>query len=392
MGIRKEVVFLIIKNKKMKKPLIASLAILLSTSCTGRQDTGTQGIYPSQGEQSKNHEMEKVTTTNQWERLIMMPFKNDQGTVIVEMPFPPSWEFHRRHEHGSPHITGPNNTRVIDYPSRSFVYSHSPQLQQVYWQNGKPMRPVPSSIDELIQQDFVPWGDQNGLRFVRHYEIPEIAQIDNWYDDQLFKVAPPRKQINAYGTEWVRDNGDPFFLLIRFNETEMLETISWSYFCTSLEAERDHYERAKQQLVFGIANAHYNPGPIMDFNRAEAERANQSWAAFNRRMAENQAAFQAQQRDFVNRSNAINESIMSGWRAQNEANDIAHERFVDAIAERTNTVNTATGTYQKVESGYNQYWMNSDGKYISTHSHSYDPNLDEALNSRNWDNLKEINR
>lgn len=169
-------------------------------------------------------------------------------------------------------------------------------------------------------------------------------------------------------------------------------TLTWSYFCSSLEAESGHYERAKKQLIFGIANAHYNPEPIMAHNKTEMQKTNQSWAAFNQRMAANQAAFQAQQRDFVNRSNAINEPIMNGWKERDAASDAAHERFVDVITERTHTVNTATGTQQKVESHYNQYWMNSEGKYISTNSHDYDPNLDERLNNQRWDKLKEVKR
>ncbi|HTO35748.1 MAG TPA: hypothetical protein VLZ72_05890, partial [Flavobacterium sp.] len=121
------------------------------------------------------------------------------------------------------------------------------------------------------------------------------------------------------------------------------------------------------------------------------QKVNQSWAAFNQKMATNQAAFQAQQRDFVNRSNAVNDAIMSGWKERDRASDKSHERFVDAITERTNTVNTTTGTHQKVESGYNQYWMNSDGKYISTNSHTYDPNLDNNMNNQNWQKLEEVN-
>lgn len=335
---------------------------------------------------------DKTAGGNDWERLEMLPFNDNTGRVIVSMPFPSSWKLHKGTSHGEPHITGPRGTRVIDYPGQSFTYSDNPQLQQIHWQSGRPMRPMPNSIDELIQQDFVPWGNQNGLQFVTHYEIPEIAKIDNWYDDQLFKVAPPQKQIHAIGTEWQKSNGDPFFLLIRLNATEMLGTLTWSYFCSSLESQKDHYEQAKKQLIFGIANAHYNPEPIMEYNRMEAEKVNQSWAAFNKRMAQNQAAFQAQQRDFVNRSNAINDAIMSGWRERNNASDIAHERFVDGITERTNTINTTTGTYQKVESGYNQYWMNSDGKYISTNSHTYNPNLDENLNHQKWDELKEVKK
>ena len=377
----------------MKQLLIISGMVLFSVgSCIEHGQKADREIAKDAEEGEKTvQDTDKTTAGDKWERLVMVPFKDNKGQVIVEMPFPSSWKMHGKVSSGEPHITGPKGTKVIDYPMQSYMYSSDPQLQQIYSQNGQQMRPMPG-IDELIRQDFVPWGNQNGLQFVSHHEIPEIARIDNWYDDQLFKVASPKKEIRAIGTEWKKSNGDPFFLLIRLNATEMMGTLTWSYFCSSLESRNDYYEQAKMQLIFAIANAYYNPEPIMEYNRMEAEKVNQSWSAFNKRMADNQAAFQAQQRDFVNRSNAVNDAIMGGWRERNNASDIAHERFVDAITERTNTYNSATGTYQKVESGYNQYWMNSDGKYISTNSHTYDPNLDEALNKQQWDKLKEVKR
>lgn len=377
----------------MKQLLIMSGIVLFSMgSCIERGHKSDREVANDTEEgEATVRGTEKAAAGDRWERLVMVPFKDNKGQVIVEMPFPSSWKLHGKVSSGEPHITGPKGTKVTDYPLQSYMYSTDPQLQQIYWQNGQQMRPMPG-IDELIRQDFVPWGNQHGLQFESHHEIPEIARIDNWYDDQLFKVASPKKEIRAIGTEWKKSNGDPFFLLIRLNATEMMGTLTWSYFSSSLESRKDYYEQAKKQLIFAIANAYYNPEPIMAYNRMEAEKVNQSWSAFNKRMADNQAAFQARQRDFVNRSNAVNDAIMEGWQERNNASDIAHERFVDAITERTNTYNSATGTYQKVESGYNQYWMNSDGKYISTNSHTYDPNLDEALNKQQWDKLKEVKR
>ncbi len=375
----------------MKQILISLGIASISMACTEPgQKADTQDVTYAEEEVETLQNVEKASANNNWERMVMVPFKDDKGRVIVSMPFPSSWTLQQQKQPGKPHITGPKGIKVIDYPYQSFMYSPDPQLQQIYWQSGNQMRPMPNSVDELIQQDFVPWGNQNGLQFVRHYEIPEIARIDNWYDDQLFKVAPPQKKISAIGTEWKKTNGDPFFLLIRLNASQTAGMLIWGYFCSSMESRKDYYELAKKQLIFGIANAYYNPEPIMEYNRIEMQKVNQSWAAFNKRMAESQAAFQAQQRDFVNRSNAINDAIMSGWKERNNASDIAHEKFVDVITERTKTVNTTTGTHQKVESGYNQYWMNSDGKYISTNSHTYDPNLDKALNNQKWDKLKEV--
>ena len=127
----------------------------------------------------------------------------------------------------------------------------------------------------------------------------------------------------------------------------------------------------------------------MAYNRSEAEKAGRSWAQFNARMEQNQANFEASQRAHINKTNAINDAIMSGWRERNAASDRMQERTIDGIYERTNVVDESGQKY-KVESGYNQYWMNSDGEYISTDKVDYNPNLDDNMNDQKWQELKEI--
>ena len=137
-------------------------------------------------------------------------------------------------------------------------------------------------------------------------------------------------------------------------------------------------------MIFALGNTHYPLEPILAYNQREAEKAGRSWAEFNQRMVQNQANFEAQQRAFVNKSNAINEAIMNGWRANNAASDKQQEQRVDGIYERTNVVDPSNGQRYKVAAGANQYWMNSNGEYISTDRHDYNPNLDENMNEQRW--------
>ena len=107
-------------------------------------------------------------------------------------------------------------------------------------------------------------------------------------------------------------------------------------------------------------------------------------------MAANQAAFEAQQIAHVNKSNAINDAIMGNWKANNAASDKNQEQFVDYIYENENVQNTETGKTYKVQQGANQYWMNNDGEYIGTKSNTYNPNQDENMNEKKWQELKKI--
>jgi hypothetical protein len=327
-------------------------------------------------------------TGGYWEKLVMHPFHDAQGAVVVAMPFPAAWKVARNPPRGEPIITGPNHVKVIDFPLQAFLFTHDPQLQQIYQRGGQRLRPLPG-LDQLIQQDFGPWASGQGLEFVRQYEVPEVARIDQWYNDQLYQAMPTDIKVTAIGTEWKHPaSGNSYFLLVRLTARSGGGLQSWSYFSNGLQAEKTHFESAKKQFLFGLANARYNPQPIMAYNQAEAQRVGQSWAAHNQRMAQNQANFEASQRAFVNRSAAAHDALMKNWRDQNAAGDRAHERFIDTVTERTKVVDQSTGQQYKVDSGANQYWMNRDGKYFGTDNPNYDPNRDENMNRENWQKLE----
>ncbi len=317
----------------------------------------------------------------------MQPFLDSQGTLYVELPLPATWKVIRNPQKDQPTIVGPNGIKVFFFPNRSFLFPNDPSLRQAYLRSGQAMRAMPG-IAPLVQQDLVPWCASMGLRLLQYDEIPELTKIDQWYQDQLFQAVPGPTKRRVIGSDWENANGDPHFMLTHLTVGETAALQVWGYNCTGMQSVKAHYPAAKKQLIFALANARYNPEHITAFNRSEAQKAGKSWAQFNQRMAKNQAAFEAHQRAHVNRSNAINDAIMSGWRARNAASDKAHEQFIDTINEKTNVVDPSTGQRMKVDSGSNHYWMNRDGKYIGTDQPTYDPNLDEGLNKQNWQKLE----
>jgi hypothetical protein len=322
-----------------------------------------------------------------WERLTMQPFLDAQGMTFVEMPLPSTWKVVHDAKPGEPGITGPDGIKMFYFPGRNFVYSNDPQMQQIHAASGQPVRPVPP-VAQLIRQDLVPWCANLGLKYLKHAEIPELTKIDQWHSDQLYKAVPSQNKTMVIGSDWENANGDPHFIIMHLNVSVSAQMQNWGYYCKGLQAEKKAFEKAKRQLIFALANARYNPQHIMAYNQREAQKAGQSWAEHNARMARNQAAFEASQRAHVNKSNAINEAIMSGWRERNAASDIAHGKFIDTINEKTNVVDPSSGQRYKVDSGSNHYWMNRDGKYLSTDQQAYDPNLDDALNNEKWQKLE----
>lgn len=324
-----------------------------------------------------------------WQRLVMNELRDQNGVISAVMPMPASWKFTRAGRQGDPSITGPNGIKVTDYPAKNFMINYNPSLQQSYNMAGQRMRAFPG-VEQLVQQDFVPGAQQQGYQLVKYYEIPEVSKMDKWYSDQLFKAMPSRSDVVAIGTDWKNAEGKSYFMLIHLNVSTSNAMQTWWYMASGLEAEQEYFDAARRQLIFSLANMRYNLEPIAKYNQQEAQRVGQSWAAFNQRMAQNQAAFEASQRAFVNKSNAINDAIMNGWRERNAASDKQQERTVDAIYERTNVQDAETGERYKVTAGANQYWMNNNGEYISTQMNSYDPNLDDNMNEQRWKQLQEI--
>lgn len=376
----------------MQKHCLFFLFVLLLAACNSPNKKSAayeKGTVTEAGKTSADGD--GPNTKGFWQALVSKELRDNNGTVLAIMPIPSNWEFHDRHAQGEPTITGPNGIKVTDYPPKSFMDNYNPGLQNSYVQSGQQLRSMPG-VEDLIQQDFVPTMNSRGYQLVRYYEIPEVTKMDKWYNDQLYKAMPSRIDIAAIGTEWKGQDGSPYFLLIHLNVSTSDAMQTWYYMCTGLEADAEYFEAAKKQLVFSLGNMRYNLQPIMAYNQQEAQRVGQSWAAHNQRMAQNQAAFEASQREHINRTNAINDAIMSGWRERNAASDRSQEQFVDRIYERTNVIDPTTGQGYKVQEGANQYWMNNDGQYIGTNLHGYNPNLDDNMNEMKWRELQEVKR
>jgi len=348
---------------------------------TGSGTPGNKEIMSDEGGQPG------VSGKGFWEKLVMAELRQSNGMVAAIMPIPSSWKIQPAVSNGGPSITGPNGIKVTDYPLKSFMMNYDQRLQYGYQQSGQQMREMPG-VERLIQEDFVPWGQSNGLQLVKYEEIPEISKLDKWYSDQLFKALPSRSDVAAFGIDWKTNDGKPYFLLMHLTVHSSESMQYWYYRTSGLEVDPAHFEAARKQYIFSLSNMRYNLEPIMVYNREEAQRVGQSWAAHNQRMAQNQANFEAQQQAFVNKSNAINDAIMSGWRERNAASDKNQEKFIDGIYERTNVIDPNTGKGYKVAAGANQYWMNSNGEYIGTKLQDYNPNLDDNMNEQKWQQLK----
>ncbi|MCO5233925.1 MAG: hypothetical protein LC105_11025 [Chitinophagales bacterium] len=377
----------------MKTYIVIFVTFLFINACNlndsnGQHSSNTKGTTQA----STQHQNQDKPTSNNgkdyWQALKMFEIKDKNGVVFKTFPYPADWVFPEKDYA----IRGPGNFRMKNFPLQSYIKNLDPYNEYYYAQ--MPQRTFPG-ISQLVQEDIFPWAQNNGFKIVRQYELTEASKIEAWYDNQLFKVNPADARGNTfivYGVDLESQNGEKAMMVLHLSVMQIMGVQRWNYYIDFLQADKNVFEQVKKQYIFGLEHAWYNPEPIMAYNREEMQRVNQNWAAFNQRMAANQKAFEASQRDHVNRTNAINDAIMSGYKSSSESSDRMQEQRIDAIYERGVVQNPETGQISKLDNGYgyNRYWVNGDGNYIATESQLYNPNLDDNLNQKNWQELNKI--
>lgn len=266
----------------------------------------------------------------------------------------------------------------------NFTYATG-QLAQFYQQSGSPMRtPVPP--EQVVQLDLVPRMRQEGLALTGQQELPALGRLGQQLLDNInVSNGQVRNSSRTNLSEW--SNGDARVALLMTWMCFQGATTNWSYTITRLETTADRYEREKNAWLQGAANVQYNPAFFAAFRQREQQkqaqwqqnenqRTQQSWAAHNQRIQANQAAFNAQQAAHNDMVNSVNNSIMGGYNSTMNSMDNMQNSTINGIRGEQDATNPYTGEAGKIQSGYNNYWMNSDGQYIGTDNGTYDPNVD----------------
>ena len=338
-----------------------------SDAVVGESNTNDDRIQPN----------EEITDT----KIVAHEMIDNKKQLMAVMPLPANWKLNNGG--GNTVVAGPNGINVYAMPMRSFIYSNDPYFQQSAAQTGNKMRQfVP--IETLVQQELMPIAKKEGSRFVRQYSVPDIAATDKSFSDMLFKTGPMDQRYFATVTEWIDKNGNPYMIVLHQNGTFMDSMVTWSYYGHILEAPKSGYESAKKIFLAGLAGTKYNPRYVDAYNQQESQKAGASWAAHNNRMQQNQRNFDTWQQNHANKTAAINDASMAAHNSRSQASDRNHNRFLNYIKDENTVTQTGTGQKYQVESGANQYWMNSDGQYVKSNDPNYNPNRDPAYNTTEW--------
>ncbi|MFP2956858.1 hypothetical protein ACLEPN_03245 [Myxococcus sp. 1LA] len=312
--------------------------------------------------------------------LVLHKMLDAQFMEMGRLPLPDNWILNN----GKAAMSGPGNVNVYALPLRSFMFSHDPMLQELSRRNGAPMRPF-YSMDQVVHEDLLPGAGRDGARLVNQFDAPPIAMADKGFSDLLYKVGPVRQLFLARVTEWIDAKGQPYVIVIHLSATDMGNMVSWNYHCHALDAPKERYEESRGILLNALAGVQYNPEYVRAYNQGEMARAQAGFNAIHQqRMQANRAAFEAQQRTFHEKNDAINQSISSAYAHGSATSDRMHHRFMNYVKDAETVRNPGDGRRYQVQTGAQHYWMNGDGQYVPSNNPNYDPNRDPRFNHQTW--------
>lgn len=302
-------------------------------------------------------------------RTITIPSK-DFNMPMAQMDLPARWKV-QANPNGAWRVDEPG-LKVHDVAGGSFTYGNG-QLARMYQQSGTNLR-APMSPEQVVQQDAVPRMRKEGYELIGQNDAPAVARADQRGLDGLYSVAPTGKSCRSNISEW-RKGDQRVALVMHWSAMGDQEMMNWSYYFTQLETTSARFEQEKQALVNSLASLRFNPAYFAAYAQSEQQKAGQSWAAHNQRMQANQAAFDAQQRTHRETWGAINDASMSAYQDRMNSMDRMQNATINGIRGEQDAMNPYNGEQGKVQSGYGQYWMNSEGQYIGTDDVMYDPNV-----------------
>ncbi len=347
-----------------------------------KQQTGYNQNENSQ--QNANHLNTKKPTNEG-----LKPYKvmsKQFGIPVGIMPIPISWEISNNKKENVL-FESKNGVKVYGEQFFSFSFHNNPQRNQFMQQNGSNIQPL-KSLERVINEDFKPYLQSQGISFVRQYPLPQLAQFDKRFDSYLFKATPEQKQYQCMVTEWTDNKGNLSLGIIRYFVTQYpsIGGLDWGYAMNSMEAPQRVYENAKQAMINSLVNFQINPHWVQANNQYYSQMAQRSNTGHQQRMANIRSQGQA----IINNGKTysdISDSSHESWKRRNTMTDNGQSKSVNGIWERSNMTDQSGNLYQ-VEGYDNNVWMNNNNEYIGTDNSNYNPNIDNTTKSQNWEQLQ----
>lgn len=260
-------------------------------------------------------------------------------------------------------------------------------MRQMSLAMGESLR-APMGMEQVFTQEFAPKMRSEGFELVDRKPMPELARKSAEDLAKLYNPSNISPVLQSMVSVWRKgDQRRALFLnTIAINDDGF---VVWGYSFTTMDAPASSFDTEKNSLIQaaltaqpapeGIAAQHRDAKMKEQQSRIQAQQQQfqnqQSWAAHNQRMQTNQAAFNAQQAAHIDRVNSVNNSIIGGYNSTMNSMDRMQNATINGIRGEQDAYNPYTGEAGKIQSGYDNYWMNSDGQYFGTNDGTRNPNI-----------------
>lgn len=310
------------------------------------------------------------------------------GLVVYQKEYPSDWDIVTKPIYNLDNdfptflylMQNNKGMKAFNSPIHQFVSFQNPQYAQMMQNYGVNNIRLLMTPEAFVAHEIKPIMEHNGFRFLSQRQFPEILTR---IDEKKQKYGMTNIDFNLYCTEWIND--DNIKALVSFNQmvlnydssVTMNESMKiWNYQMGYFFAPTDTYEAdmkiAMQADLDQIESQNWVKYQIQVNNY----RQQQKTAEHQRMMRDRSVAADISHKRFI-------DNLRGTLNSTSYASNSNHSNFIDMIREEQNV--SLDGKSFKVEAGAENYWMNSDGMYIKSDDHFYDPNRDPLYDNQRWD-------
>ncbi|MCB0445208.1 MAG: hypothetical protein KDC68_06075 [Gelidibacter sp.] len=325
------------------------------------------------------------------------------GLVVYQKAFPSDWEVVSKPTYDLDKdfpsflyaIQNQKGLKAFNTPIRQYIAFQNPQYAQMMRNYGmNNIKPV-ASLPSIVENEIKPIMNRDGFKFVSNREFPELMAYINQKKNEM---GLNNIDIHMIATEWINEKNIKGITMVSQmvlsygNSNGMTEpTTLWNYQTDFLFAPSNTYEAVLKTAITSTLKQKDSP----NWQKYQAQvlnfRQQQQIAQHQQRMRNQQQQFEQHQQMMKERyaaQDANHERFMNSLRGTptstySYTSDANHQNFIDMIREEQNV--SLEGKTFKVEAGANNYWMNSDGKYIMSNDLFYNPNTDAIYDNQHWD-------
>lgn len=173
-------------------PLLSFLFILLYFSCLQQKDNNDYAEFEYNSEdyyENKPFENNNSGIKFNEQKIKGYPVISKQfGMPVGTMPIPKSWNKSDRKKENIL-FESEDGVKVYGEQFASFYFSNNQEQNYYAQQGGSNIKPI-KSIDRVINEDFKPYLNSKGIKFLGQFPLPELARFDKRFDSYLFKSTP----------------------------------------------------------------------------------------------------------------------------------------------------------------------------------------------------------